>query len=553
MQNRNVTKTTPIPTVKSRRRDIWTGLTSGDAGFMLPIAYAPLLREDSVRSGQYQVSAEMMETVELLANGVNFSLKAYLVPFLAFDRFNGMDALNRSYQKIEETDGGGDVINFIDTALAGAHGSNAIHKTLGLHARPDQTINTAIVEAYNTIWNFRAVNRSQNITKRELNETTLAPAFWQHEQLQWVVPDFDQALVDGEVPLNIVGQRMNISGLGVQENATPTVSNAAQKMADKTIQPAGVSGYKLDSNTAAVDGVRINSDVNGYPDVWAELEENGITVSLSNIDLAKQTAAFARLRQKYQGLDDEYIVDLLMQGISVPEQSLRQPILLASTNVKFGYAQRFATDGDNLDKKVAAGATAASLRVRVPPVNTGGLIMIVAEITPEQLFERQKDWYLSGLDQDEYPNFLKDYLDPEKVTVVPNEGVDVDHTDPTATFGYAPLNYQWQRNAPRVGGKYFRPEVDDPLNEDRMKIWSVETVDPVLTEDFYLCKDMHHNIFADTISDHFEIQCRGLLEIVGNTVFGPVLMESSDDYETILAMVDQERIDKPASVSAAEE
>lgn len=537
MENRNVTKTAPIPTVKSRRQDMWTGITSGDAGFMLPLAYAPLLREDSVRSGSYQISAEMMETVELLANSVNFSVKAYLVPFLAFDRFNGVDALNRSYQKTEEIEGG-EVIPFIETQLFGAHASNDVYRTLGLHGRADQPVNTAVVEAYNQIWNFRAKNRSQKITLRSLTDTTLAPAFWRHEQLKWVVPDFDQALIDGEVPLNVVSSQVRI-GMNNNGQAWTVEDVSGNQLA--TAADLGSSTGGILRDTTGAQNVRLNP----RETIVAELEENGITVSLSNIDLAKETAAFARERQKYQGLDDDYIIDLLMEGIRVPDQMLMQPILLADSSVQFGYAQRFATDGDNLDKKVAAGATGTALRVRVPQLNSGGIVMIVAEITPEQLFERQMDWFLTIADQDDYPNFLRDYLDPEKVTVVPNEAVDTDHTDPTATFGYAPLNYQWQRNAPRVGGKYYRPEVDDPLNEDRMKIWSVETVDPVLTEDFYLCKDMHHNIFADTVSDHFEIQTRGVLEIVGNTVFGPVLMESTDDYDVIMSQVDHERIVKP--------
>uniref|UniRef100_UPI0013B3E98E hypothetical protein n=1 Tax=Escherichia coli TaxID=562 RepID=UPI0013B3E98E len=43
--------------------------------------------------------------------------------------------------------------------------------------------------------------------------------------------------------------------------------------------------------------------VNGAPDVFAEMQQNGITVSLSNIEMARKTQAFAKLRQQYNQHD----------------------------------------------------------------------------------------------------------------------------------------------------------------------------------------------------------------------------------------------------------
>ena len=41
--------TRPIPTIKSKRRDEWRGLTSMKAGVIVPIAFFPMLREDRAR------------------------------------------------------------------------------------------------------------------------------------------------------------------------------------------------------------------------------------------------------------------------------------------------------------------------------------------------------------------------------------------------------------------------------------------------------------------------------------------------------------------------
>jgi hypothetical protein len=179
-------------------------------------------------------------------------------------------------------------------------------------------------------------------------------------------------------------------------------------------------------------------------------------------------------------------------------------------------------------------------------MNTGGVIMITAQIVPEQLWERKKDYFLYTTDPDTLPNFLPDFLDPEKVSVVKNDHVDVNHATPDATFGYAPLNHEWQRDSVNIGGKYYRP-ANDAFDEDRQKIWSAEAINPTLNQDFYLCSEVHKKVFSDQVSDSFEITALTNFNIVGNTVFGTGLIEAdaTSDYDTIIAQTDATRIVKP--------
>jgi hypothetical protein len=170
--------------------------------------------------------------------------------------------------------------------------------------------------------------------------------------------------------------------------------------------------------------------------------------------------------------------------------------------------------------------------------------MIVAEAMPEQLFERQQDPYLHASSVDDLPQFLRDTLDPEKVQIVKNEEVDLDHDTPTHTFGYAPLNHQWVRNIPQIGGKFYRPAVDAAFDEDRQRIWAVETQNPVLSADFYLCTTMHMKPFAVTTGDAFEALLRGETIIRGNTVFGGPLIEATNDYAEVVEEQPTERIEK---------
>ncbi len=534
--------TTPIAVPKSTRIHTATALTSLPAGKMVPIAAFPLLREDSVISGRLRFSFESMETAEILMNAINVRVMAYLVPTLAFDRFEGsMDQLNRSWSG--EAFKGLPVVPYVETKAFGASGANQIYKYLGLHAKPTAMVNTMYLEAYNQIWNFRAKNRSGDLTLRERLATDLAPAFWTHERFKHIVPDFDQAVIDGEIALNLVSERLPVRGIGVNTDASaaPMITKNVRETGNKTaIYKTFQSGDRLSfkMNDAAT------SATNAVPEIFAELQGAGITVSLSNIELAKKTQAFAKLRTQYHGHSDEWIINMLMDGLSIPEQAFAQPMLIGEKTTVFGMSKRYASDAANLTESVVNGATFLDLSIQLPTIPTGGVIMVVAEITPDQIFERQKDPFLHIQDAEQFPHYLRDTLDPEKVEAVPNDYVDVDHDTPNATFGYAPLNYPWNIEAPRIGGRFYRPDVDAGFDEDRQRIWAVETKNPTLSTDFYLCTNIHTKPFVVTNQDPFECVTQGDLIIRGNTVFGGVLLEATNDYDKVLEVAPQERIVK---------
>lgn len=527
--------TGPIKVQRSVRRDRGRVLTSADAGKILPIKYIPMLREDAVRRGKVRLNFEMMETAEMLMNGINVHVYAHYVPFLAFDRFNGsMDELNKSYQK--ENGIGGSVVPYFNTvssasALDTTAGAPATFlQTMGIHTQA-ATLNTTIVEAYNAIVNHRRKARSASLTTRSALDWSLAEAFWGLEN-NHIVPDFDQKLVDGEVTLNGLTFKAPLRTIDKHNigGAFDTPISHTWTTLSNVEGPGGVTnsvGYQTDR-------------------IWTELTAGGnATMSLADIDQAKKTAAFAKLRSMYDGIDDEHIIDLLMEGIRVPEEQMKQPILLARASTMIGYNQRYATDAANLDTSVTNGFATVDMNIRTPQMNTGGVIMITAEIVPEQMWERKKDYYLYETDPDNLPNYLRDYLDPEKISVVRNDHLDVNHSTPNGTFGYAPLNHEYMRDMVNIGGKYYRP-ANDAFDADRAKIWTAETTDPTLSDDFYLVDSLHKKVFSDQNADAFEITCLSDVEITGNTVFGERLLEAdaTSDYEAITDLVDDARIEK---------
>lgn len=537
-------KSQPIQVAKTIRPTPHMHISTAMPGKMVPLIASPVLREDKVVRAEMTIAVDQMETVEVIANPVNVTVSAYLVPNSAFDRFDSIDQLNRAHEGIEPY-AGQSVVDYFTTVSSGSYGSNEIFKYLGRHTPESTQVNDAYIQAYNEIWNLRAGRRSPNITKRSVTEATLAPAFWAHEQFRHIVPDFDQQDIDGEIALNVAAARIPVRGIG-KGNGTFTQTDEAVRETDGdgTVTYSSASNVS-DNSTNNRYFVEEDPNNSGFPNIYAELQDNGITLSLSNIDVAKKTKAFAAMRKQYEDHDDEWIIDMLMNGLSIPNPAFMKPMLLGQVTSKIGQSKRYATDAGNLTKSVADGSTVLQLRYRTPVIPTGGVVMVVAEITPAQMFERQFDPYLMATDVEDLPSYLRDFLDPEPVDIVQNVQIDTEHTSGSSTFGYEPKNRKWATQAPTVGGDFFRPQANTFV-EKRQRLWISEPVDPVLSEDFYIVSDLSEDIFAQSVKDNYEVNVQGLTQFQGNTYFGPTLIESSDNYEKILAEVPFETIDKNA-------
>lgn len=554
-------RSTPIPVPKSQRAIDQRVLTTIPAGFITPLVAFPLLREDALTSCRLTFGLELYETVDLLANPVLLNVRAYVVPWLAFERFNGsIDTLNRSY-KGEAEPGGSTVVPWFhsSTGVIGPQGAanNEVLFHLGCHQQPGTPYSWAYNEAYNVIVGHRYVNRSPELRASVPSsyQSKLYPAMWRHPDLGHIVPDFDQASLDGEVQLTITNPVLPVRGLGLMNTvATQAATNAVVRESGRYPATTTYAGAYY-SNSAAPNHLVIAKEPGAatgganWPAIYSELSADGVHVSLSDINTAQRARAFAALRKAYAGYDDEYIKDLLMSGIRLPSEAEKQPILLANIMTQFGQGKRFSTDSADLTASVSSGAASVVMNLRCPAMNTGGVVMVTAELYPEQLWERRADPFLNGIDPTkpgdvQLPEYVRDTLDPEKVDVVSCGYVDVRHSTPTATFGYEPLNAKWQSFPPRVGGKFYRPDVDLPADEDRARIWASETVDPKLSKDFYLVTNLNLKPFVVTDQDPCEVLVRGRAIITGNTVFGLPLIEGGDEYDTVMEEADMDRIDK---------
>lgn len=548
-----VINTQPLQVQRSLTPIEVLAITSAKAGVIVPLKAIHLLREDAVQRGEVRVAVDMAETAETLLNPVQLTVFAHFIPYLAFPKFGGsLHELNASYKKVALA--GRPVVPFFNTVPFAR--ANPIFNKLGLHAKEGVAVRDDVIEAYNVLVNFRRESRSTKIALRQLNDTTLAEGFWNTPRTHEIVPDFDQSMMDGEVELQIAASRLPVSGLGVDGTSYLGASANLTGFRGTTGGVSPAKGWTNNSSGALEAGkakYMLGEDPGkvGYPAVFAELAGQGVKLSLANIDLAKKTQAFARLRQTYAGLDDDHIIDMLMDGLRVPEEMMKQPMLLARQSTIFGYEKRWATDSANLDKAVTNGRTAVQLRFRTPPMNTGGIILITAEVVPQLLYERMADPNLFVTDPDLLPAYVRDVLDPEPVEVVLNKAVDVEHGDPDSVFGYAPLNAAWRRSMMNIGGKFYKAKADVET-EDRMRFWAADPTDPTLTEDYYLVKDLPHTVFEDTVSDPFEFVTTGGVVKSGLTVYGPPLSEDVGAYDEVMSQVDTGRIDQTPVAAAVE-
>lgn len=509
----------PISTKRSSRFDRLRAVTTGKAGKMIPLAFIPLLREDRLVRANMTVSVEMAETVRPLANSVYANFEAWFVPFAAFDRFDSLVDYNRAYTKRAGPTG---VPAFINPA---AYAVNDIYKALGVHHVPGAQHNPMLIEAYNTLVNFMYHDRSPALPTRLLTDTTLATGFWAANRFSHIVPNYDRSFIDGIVPVAFGSAQPKVMGVGIMSgpqaagSVTIRESNGAQRSAN------GWMSEDDSTPNAGATRMVIEQGAAGYPNIRVDLGGAVATLSLVNIDLARQDAAFEAMRNKLKAKNTDDVVELLMSGIAVPEELERQPWLLAARQARFGYTTRFATDGPNLENSLTTGIAGAQFSLSMPRTNTGGVVMVFATVVPDQMFERKRDPFLATMDHDLWPEYERDTLDVDKVDNVLNADIDTSHATPGGLFGYEPMNHKWNRDFIRVGGKMHRPSAASAWHEDRAAMWVTEPVNPTLAADFYLATSVNADPFKDKVSDHLTVLTSHEAVIEGNTVFGPPLME----------------------------
>lgn len=513
----NRLKTDPIPIVRQSRAIKLRSVTTLQPGKFTPVATFKLLRQDSC-SGRVTIGLDMAETWEVLMNKMFLRVSAYFIPKLSEERFMGAPHIfERSFAGIGKDDTpGAPVVPFVlRKAFPATAGSHIVYKYLGLTAKPGQLVATDYEEAYNKTVNFRRRQRSKALPMRTMDDATLAPAMWGPNAFSDVVPDFDDGLIAGELPLTVVASKMPVAA---PNSTTPGVATA------QVSKDTAAGGHKLSFGGAV--------SVQGQ--MFAELSENGISVSLANIDQAKKLVSFAKMREAYEGHPDEYVIDAMMNGFDIEGLDMVEPWLLDSKIVTIEQLKRMSMDGATIEDGAANGVAQTTLGINVPSNNYGGVVMIFAEAIPEQLYERQPDPWFTVESVSDLPNYMADVLNPMPVVEVKKGEVDVAHTDPTGLFGFARRNWKWAQWPTRVGGDLYAPTPSAATTEARHIIYPTDVANPALTQEFYESTTLGRSVFMNQTKDPMVIAVGGDIGITGLTIIGEVY-ESEANYEELRA------------------
>lgn len=556
--------TTPVHFNKTQRHDSTVLMSSARAGVVAPVAYIPLLPGDSA-AGRVGIDIQLKEMPKPLLNAVHANVQAWFVPKSAFPQFSGRDELMHAMTGEQIKSLGSpdrDPPAYYHVVPGPSLRNSDFVETLGLHFG-GSGVNTDLIDAFNLVYNFRLAAHSSRLERRpyaseDLDEAlTLPPAFWPSSRLSRVVPDYERALVVGALDLDVTAGQLPLLGNGIV-NLVTGPNRANQRMVNAQTGSYATNGDLLVSTSSGKPDGSFTTAGDGPPTQWLALDPGGslrvdtntlvadmtsqpISITLADIDKARTTQAFAKLRTAYAGNDatgfdnDDTIVSLLMQGLSVPADQFKRPWLLDSRRVPIGFAERFATDAANLDQSVTVGRAAATLALNVPQQDVGGVIIVTVEVLPERVDERMGDEWLRKRTFDELPNALRDVQRVEPVDLVPNHRVDMRHSSPSALYGYEPMNDQWNRDFTRLGGDFFNPTPGAGFTENRSNIWQTEIVDPTFSETHYLAPHpFPHDVFSDMNADAFEFVCRHSVTITGLTQIGDVLAENNDDYEAVV-------------------
>lgn len=534
--------TAPVQFRQSVRTEQGVLMSSGYAGVVQPVCYFPLLRGDS-GAGRVSLDLSLAEMPRPLLNAVFVNVQAWFISKAIHPQFNGTDEFAHSYTKQPmKALGAADRTPppFFMTVNSDAVKSSSFYKSLGIHLPAATNVSSDIIDAFVSVYNFRLQAHSSKMTRKKYasedltDALTFPRAFWPSGRFANVVPDYERALIVGSLDLDVAAGRLPVKNLHFSD-ATAEPGTAPYTSTDTGLPKTMVGSHRI-----------VRFDTGGtqggspYPKIWAEMAGETVTTSLADIDMARKTQAFAKLRASMAGNDvngfvsDEVILAHLMQGLSVPPDMFARPQLLDSQRVPVGFTERFSTDATALDASVTTGQTSVSLSLNIPKTDHGGIVLVTIEVLPERLDEAQSDEWLMVTDPDELPNALRDIQNPEPVDYVLNRRIDARHTVPTGIYGFEPMNDKYNRTFTRLGGVFFQPNPADPFKEQRAGIWQAPVVDPVFSQDHWLAPaPFPHYVFADTAAPAFEFVVRHNVKIVGNTQIGDVLVENNDDWAAV--------------------
>lgn len=544
--------TAPVNFQKSTRRHKRSLITSGRAGKVAYMADIMLLPGDAA-GGAVEMEFKLAEMPRPLLNRVFLNAQAWFVPWSAMPKFSGMDEFNAALtetpiKQLGEPDRSPP--NLFDIWQSSADRdlirNSEMARTLGKHfPSTGIALNSTAIDAFWMVHNFRLAAHSDRLPRalyavEDLAAAvTLPRAFWPSSRITRMVPDYDRELLLGAMDMDVEAGQLPVEGIRRNFAGIPGTGDL------NFVERPDIDGIEIkDTPTGAglpAQGIEFDLSADGFTrNIFAEMTGQPIRMTLADLDMARSTQAFAKMHEAMAGMDgsgytnEDMIIAMLMSGLNVPKDQFKRPWVLSSSRVPFVLNERHALDGASLDQSVTLGGARVRLPVNVPRTETGGYIVVIAEVLPDRIDEGAVDetWLLTNRQQ--LPDALRDVQRVEPVDPVLNRRIDARHQAHSEQYAWEGMNDVWNVEHVHMGGDFYNPTAGSVNSASRQALWVPQLVNPSFTENHYLCPDdFPHDVFSLTTGDAYEASVMHDVSIVGLTQIGNPLQEHNGSFEFV--------------------
>lgn len=385
--------------------------------------------------------------------------------------------------------------------------------------------------AYNAAVNYMRKSRYIYATEVPYTNGSLTPAIIE----QTVLDKFNAALnpddhINGNVKLRLSATDARVHGIVQKNNAIPPTNPV-------------VAG-EINAMNASADGVWVG-DANfnlyfkrkaGNPagdelDIWADLQpvsaEGFSLVDLYNAERAdKLVRAMSDLYKKDPWNGERAI---LRWVLGLKTDTGQQPFVLYENRVRIADLRKNATDAVGLQDEVMMSYHLSQFdyKIPVPATELGGIVITLAQVTPDEVLEMQPHPILSR--PWEVPNYAAEsmMLDPELVVareVQADIALAADETDPLFWVGHNEL----KRNYVRIG---FSRGVDLETVDSKTVMYQYGIPAGVTPDNILYPEEFSQYPFLDQNADVVEFGIISRATINTPMFFGPSPVEKLDIIE----------------------
>lgn len=457
--------------------------TSCRMGELVPIGCAEVLHGDT-----FKHNTNMFMRLSPLANPimhpVHTHIHHYYVPMrLLWDKWE--DFITGG----EDLDDASVVPTIDFSASPVVAGSLANH--LGLPVGFDGEANAfpfrAMALIYNEIYRDDQLQDKVGFSKESGADTDtnteLLNANWSKDPFTTARPD-DQLGNEVSIPL---GGQAPVHGIGPLDTETTINTWHNIKEADGNIEQ-----YTRSWNSASHNIHLKADDVNGYPDIYADLASATAT-SLDDLRLAIATQKW---QERINRTGNKYNDYLKRDGVNYSDARIQRPVFLGGGKQTVQFSEVLDTGNDVGDMK---GHGIAALRSNnyMKYFEEEGLVISLMHTKPISMYTQalHKQW--SRRTKEEF--YQKQY---EQIPMqeVKNKEINHAHNDPDGTFGYTTRNNEYRRLPNTVHGQFATSTLND---------WHLARAlsnDVALNSSFITCVP-DDRIFQDQTEDAHHLYC----------------------------------------------